>query len=186
MSSARNKLTTPLSVNLCSIWRMVYVIKLFVAAESAFDPTWYSPTTAALACFEVHLAAVCAALPVFWPVLQATWNRIFVTYEVSVTQHRGVLPASRAGCAPVDVAVHARPRPYLPGSDDDVELQSAASSQAAAADSGAAAADAKPPLLVSEGWEPYVGDEKTGLGENETVVRATKTKRRRILRLFGL
>ena len=166
------------SVNLCSIWRMVYVIKLSIAGDGAFDPTWYSPTTAALACFEVHLAAVCAALPVFWPVLTATWNRIFVTFEVSVTQGRGPLPASKAGCAPVDLLG----KPYPPDGDGaDLELQSAASEEPLADPP----ADAKPPH-VSEGWEPYVGDETTGLGENETVVRATKTKRRRIKGFFGL
>jgi hypothetical protein len=49
-----------------------------------------------LASYEVHLAAVCAALPVFWPVLKKTWNRIFVTFEVSVTQEYGVLSSNKA------------------------------------------------------------------------------------------
>jgi hypothetical protein len=49
-----------------------------------------------LASYEVHIAAVCAALPIFWPVLKKTWNRIFVTFEVSVVQEFGVPPSRQA------------------------------------------------------------------------------------------
>jgi len=156
---------------------MVYVIRLWLTGDGIFDPTWYSPTVTALACLEVHLACVCAALPIFRPVLTATWNRIFVKYEVRVTQERGPFPTSRTGCAKIDFSG--------PGPGGDVELQPATSSAAPVDCGNVAAADAKPPH-ISDGWEPFVGDETTGLGENETVVRATKTKRRRIMRLFGL
>jgi hypothetical protein len=66
---------------------MAYVIQMTTAGDSAFDPTWYSPTAAGLANLEIHLALACAALPVFWPSLEKTWNKLFVTmtHEVSVT-----------------------------------------------------------------------------------------------------
>jgi len=125
---------------LCSLWRVGFVIKLSLAEGHPFDPTWDNPTVMGLISFEVHLAAVCAALPVFWPVLKTTWKRVlevvFVTYEVSVTKEYGVFPSKKA---------------------NDIELQSAS---------------AVDPTLQPEGWEPFVGDETTGLGENETVVES--------------
>lgn len=127
---------------------MVYVINLYMAGKGSFDPTWYSPTAAGLACIEVHLAAVCAALPVFWPVWEKTWLKIFVTFEVSVTEEYGKFPSKT----------------------NDVELQSASSDRNLTLD----------PSQMAEGWEPFVGDETTGLGENETVVESlAKTKRSR-------
>ncbi|KAK4164794.1 hypothetical protein QBC43DRAFT_317470 [Cladorrhinum sp. PSN259] len=130
-----------LITNMCSIWRMVNVIGLSTAHIGQFDPSWYAPTLAGLASLEGHLAATCAALPVFWPTLKTTWNRIFVTHEVSVTREEGV---------------------FRPKAAQDVELQSLSSSRKLALDQS----------HEPEGWEPFVGDETTGLGENETVIQS--------------
>ena len=114
---------------------MANVIQLASGDGASFDPAWYAPTTACLANLEAHLAVACAALPVFWPSLEKTWN-IFVTHEVSVTTGYGQFPTK----------------------PNDVELQLTTSNLRL--DSA----------QTSEGWEPFVGDETTGLGENETVV----------------
>ncbi len=127
------------SANLCSIGRAVYIIKLTVVESGSFDPVWDNPTVMSLASYEVHLAAMCAALPIFWPVLKKTWNRIFVTIEVSVTQEHRIYPSRRTM---------------------DVELQSTSSDRNLALDS------------TQEGWQPFVGDETTMLGKNETVVQS--------------
>ena len=89
---------------------------------------------------------MCAALPVFWPVLKTTWNRIFVTYEVSVTQDYGVFPSRKA---------------------NEIELPSAPDRNLTF-----------DPTRQPEGWEPFVGDETTGLGESETVVESPAAAKR--------
>jgi hypothetical protein len=126
------------SANLCSLWRVVYIIQL--NGRDAFDPIWDNPTVMGLASFEMHIATVCAGLPVFWPVLKTTWNRIMVTYEVSVTRGYGVFPSKKAAT--------------------DIELQAGQSDRNLVLDE------------QPDGWEPFVGDETTGLGENETVVES--------------
>jgi len=114
---------------------------MYTAGEGAFDPTWYSPTVIGLAAIEAHLAAACAAIPVFWPSLERRWNRIFVTQTVSVTTAHGQL--------------FSRPK--------DVEMQSMRN------DNNDPALDASE---TPEGWEPFVGDETTGLGIHETVIES--------------
>jgi len=71
-----------ISVNLCSIGRLIY--SLTPTLNSFGDLSWNSPTPTGLAVLEINLAAVCAASPIFWPVLKETWGRIVVTYEVRV------------------------------------------------------------------------------------------------------
>lgn len=75
------------SVNLCSIGRLIY--SLTPTLNSIGDLSWNSPTPTGLAVIEINLAAVCAALPIFWPVLKEKWGRILVTYEVRVTSEDG-------------------------------------------------------------------------------------------------
>jgi hypothetical protein len=104
---------------------------------TAQDPTWSSPTPAVLSCIEVHLAAVCAALPVFWPVLKQGWHRIFVTYEVRVTRE------DRPPATPTN----------------DLELKTSSEQNLELGNSS-----------TPEGWDPWVGDETSGLGESETTV----------------
>ncbi|KAK3389735.1 hypothetical protein B0H63DRAFT_464238 [Podospora didyma] len=129
-----------LAVILLTLWRMAYVIQMERAGAGSFDPTWYSPTAAGLANLEIHLAVACAALPVFWPGLERTWNKIFVTCEVSVTTEHGQ---------------------FFPRSND-IEMQSMSSDKDLTFDAA----------QMPEGWEPFVGDETSGLGESETVIES--------------
>lgn len=131
---------------MCSFWRMACVIQTKISDIGTFDPPWYAPTAAGLANLEVHLAVSCAALPVFWPTIEKTLDKIFVTQEVSVTREYGVFPSK----------------------SNDVELQSASSDKNLTLDAGE----------TPEGWEPFVGDETTGLGENETVVESLTAAKR--------
>jgi hypothetical protein len=121
---------------------MIFVIHRFTRGTFRFDPPLYDATTAGLACLEVHLAAVCAALPVFWPVLTTmAWGHIFVTTAVSVTRESGPFYPRRRGI-------------------ESTKLHATSSRR------NLTALDESQP----QGWDPYVGDEATGLGENETVV----------------
>jgi hypothetical protein len=131
---------------------MVFVIHRFAADAFRADPSWYGATAAGLACLEVHLAAVCAALPVFWPILKTTWGRICVTTEVSVTREFGRFHSK----------THA---------NTDVELHSTSSLRNLTRDQNHEPQD-------PEGWEPFVGDETTGIGENKTVVEAPAVGKR--------
>ncbi|KAI1258945.1 hypothetical protein F5Y18DRAFT_320753 [Xylariaceae sp. FL1019] len=49
------------------------------------DPTWYAPISLLLAVAEIVAAAICASIPIFWPVLTMHWGRIFVTKEINIT-----------------------------------------------------------------------------------------------------
>lgn len=147
VSSSINKPDRPIS---CAILRMAFVIQNFTADTFRFDPSWYDATTAGLACLEVHLAAVCAALPVFWPVLTTRWGRIFVTTEVIVTRESGQ---------------------FHPKMNTEIELHSTSSRRNLTLDQVHQPQD-------PQRWEPYVGDETTGLGENETVVEGPSVGKR--------
>lgn len=75
-----------LSANFLSIWRLACIIRTRATTYPCFDPTWYGATPIVLATLEVDVAVVCAALPVFWPVLcNMHLNQILVTREVKVT-----------------------------------------------------------------------------------------------------
>jgi len=126
--------------------RMGFVIQMTTRKTFRFDPSWYSPTTAGLSCLEVHVAAICAALPVFWPVLTTNWGRIFVTTEVSVTRES------------------AQMHPKTTNHEAEVELHSVSSRRGFAIEGTEEGPD-------PGGWQPYVGDH-TNLGENETLVQA--------------
>lgn len=56
------------------------------ATYPTFDPTWYGPEVVVLGMMEVNAASVCACVPVFWPVLTARIDQIFVTQEVKITR----------------------------------------------------------------------------------------------------
>jgi hypothetical protein len=54
-----------------------------------FDPTWYGAISILLATVEVDIATICASIPVFWPVVQASMDKIFVTQEIKIErEHR--------------------------------------------------------------------------------------------------
>ena len=93
---------------------------------------------------EINLACVCASLPIFWPVFTIGWSGIMVTYEVNVTREYGIFVPRKRLQPP----------------------QTASSDGAAARGS----ADEAPVLLPPLEWDPYVGDEKTGLGDSETII----------------
>lgn len=77
------------SVNLVSIWRLQTIIQTKATTYPVADPTWYGPKSIVLATIEVNLASICASIPVFWPILSQSLNKIFVTQEVHVVhQHR--------------------------------------------------------------------------------------------------
>ncbi len=51
----------------------------------AQDPTWYAPITILLAALEVDMASICASVPIFWPVIEQQFGKIFITQEVKIT-----------------------------------------------------------------------------------------------------
>lgn len=69
-----------------SIWRLAAIIKHKAATSPTFDPTWYGPSIVILGMMEVNAASVCACVPVFWPVLSARLDNIFVTQEIQITR----------------------------------------------------------------------------------------------------
>jgi hypothetical protein len=109
-----------------------------------WDLTWNSPAPIGLASIEISLATICAALPVFWPVLKISWGKILVTYEVKITREYGIfVPRKKVVVLP----------------------------RTASSDRELTGGDA--PKSPHEGeWNPYVGDAKSGLGESETVVQS--------------
>ncbi|KAH9905423.1 hypothetical protein F4778DRAFT_707182 [Xylariomycetidae sp. FL2044] len=68
-----------------AIWRLATIVDHQVATWPTRDPTWYGPISILLAVLEVDAAAVCASVPIFWPVLTVQWGKIFVTQEVNIT-----------------------------------------------------------------------------------------------------
>ncbi len=134
--------------------RMVFVIQRSLDGTLRFDPTWFAATTGGLATLEIHLAAICAALPVFWPVLATTWGQVFVTTEVTVTREFGRI----------------QPKSNL---NRELEMQSMSSCRSMALEQSHG-------LQRAESWHPFVGDETTGLGENEIVVEAPAAAKQRV------
>ena len=113
-----------------------------------WDLSWNAPTPTGLAVVEICLASICAALPVFWPVLRTGWGKILVTYEVIITREYGIFVPKKKK-PPL-------PQTEPPNRDPMVSDASHPSSE-----------DQQAPE-----WDPYVGDAKTGLGESETIVES--------------
>lgn len=90
--SARIRLLALLSmgtlVSSISIWRLIAILEHRAATWPTFDPTWYGPAAVTLGMVEVNAASICACVPVFWPVLTARLDMIFVTQEVEITRER--------------------------------------------------------------------------------------------------
>jgi hypothetical protein len=161
-----------LCVNFCSIARLVYSLTPSLNAMS--DLTWNAPTPTGLAALEINLASICAALPVFWPVVKDGWSRIFVTYEVSVTRESGMyIPRRKRKQQEQQAQIVVRR-----SGSSDMELTM----------TGETKGDVKEETMITE-WDPYVGDTKTGLGDSETVIespRAAELKREKKGVAFGL
>ncbi|KAL0934027.1 uncharacterized protein CTRU02_210826 [Colletotrichum truncatum] len=71
-------------VLMLSAWRLASLIHSRAGTYPTLDPTWYGPTPMVLAILEIDVAAICACLPVFWPILKFSMGNIFVTHEVKV------------------------------------------------------------------------------------------------------
>ncbi len=91
----------------------------------------------------------------FWLVLTTTWG-VFITTEVSVTREFG--------------GIH-------PKTNREVTLRSTLSNRDLRRESD----ESKAP----EGWEPFVGDNTTGLGESETIVEAPAVAKWRVGQRLG-
>jgi hypothetical protein len=66
----------------------VAIVAHRAATWPTFDPTWYGTSAVTLGMMEVNAASICACVPVFWPVLTARLDMIFVTQEVQITRER--------------------------------------------------------------------------------------------------
>ncbi|KAI0149552.1 hypothetical protein GGR57DRAFT_224734 [Xylariaceae sp. FL1272] len=66
--------------------RLVTIVDHRATTYPTRDPTWYAPISLLLAVAEIVAAAICASIPIFWPVLTMQWGRIFVTKEVNITR----------------------------------------------------------------------------------------------------
>ncbi|KAK7973442.1 hypothetical protein PG988_007576 [Apiospora saccharicola] len=76
-------------INFISIWRVASMVEHRAATYPTFDPTWYGPISIELATLEVNFATICASIPVFWPVLTARLDKVFVTREIKIERiHR--------------------------------------------------------------------------------------------------
>ena len=106
------------------------------------DLSWNSPTPTGLAALEINLASICAALPVFWPVVRDKWAAL-VTYEVTVASEPGVYTRKQ------------KHRPPPRSAESDVEL-----------------APNEPPKFEPSEWDPNVWTSRTGMGDSETVVES--------------
>lgn len=68
---------------------MATIVQHRAATVPTFDPTWYGPISILLATLEVDMATICASTPIFWPVLTAKLDKIFVTQEIKIErEHR--------------------------------------------------------------------------------------------------
>ncbi|KAJ1329264.1 hypothetical protein MN608_05997 [Microdochium nivale] len=80
-----------------SIWRLGSIIEHRAATWPVMDPTWYACSAIVLAVVEVDMASMCASIPVFWPVLQEGWGRIFVTHEIEVVHESRISGETQYG-----------------------------------------------------------------------------------------
>ncbi|GAB1311761.1 Rhodopsin domain-containing protein [Madurella fahalii] len=158
-----------LVVSLCSITRLIYLLKPVPNPMS--DPSWNGPTPTALAVIESSLASMCAALPVFWPIIEKAWGMILVRYEVSVTYEPGIFIPRKKKKA-----------------NNNKQLQGVRPSgmELTRYQTGSSSSQNELPQFLREGgeggdledlggppeWDPYVGDATTGLGETDTIVQS--------------
>lgn len=76
------------SVNVCSVLRLITLIDTQAGTYPTLDPSWYGCTPIILSALEVHLATICASLPVFWPIIKDSFaiRSITVTREIEITR----------------------------------------------------------------------------------------------------
>ncbi|RMZ66284.1 integral membrane [Pyrenophora seminiperda CCB06] len=71
-----------------SVYRLHGIITTRGATYPYVDWTWWTPILIVLSCSEIDLAVICASMPIFWPILEKSFNSIFVSYEVQVVEER--------------------------------------------------------------------------------------------------
>jgi hypothetical protein len=71
-----------------SIWRLQAITANQAGTYPYYDFTWHTPLMMILSCLEIHLAIMCASMPIFWPIIEKSFAAIFVQYEVNVTEER--------------------------------------------------------------------------------------------------
>jgi hypothetical protein len=76
------------SVVLLAVLRLWSILKHSATDAQSFDFTWWYPQVLILSCLEIDFAIMCASMPIFWPTVIASWDKIFVTKEVQVTHHQ--------------------------------------------------------------------------------------------------
>jgi hypothetical protein len=69
-----------------SAWRLATIVRSRPGTAPSFDPSWTGSISAVLASLEICAASICASVPVFWPVLTAKLDQIFVVKEVTVSR----------------------------------------------------------------------------------------------------
>ncbi|KIW08534.1 uncharacterized protein PV09_01423 [Verruconis gallopava] len=69
-----------------ALWRLIDII--ITGGGVGIDPTWNMPGPGLLSTVEVFLAALCATIPFFWPVLREGFNKIFVHYDFTVAEEQ--------------------------------------------------------------------------------------------------
>lgn len=80
-----------------SVWRLQAIVENRATTSPTFDPTWYGPTPIMLSSLEIYLSAICASLPVFWPVIKKTLGPyIMVTHEVQIVRESRYGPGTGA------------------------------------------------------------------------------------------
>ncbi|ORY62362.1 uncharacterized protein BCR38DRAFT_238396 [Pseudomassariella vexata] len=73
-----------LVINLLAAWRLVSIVKTQGGVGPHQDPTWYGTLPVLIADMENLTSIMCASIPVFWPVLTESIDKIFVTHEVTI------------------------------------------------------------------------------------------------------
>jgi hypothetical protein len=94
-------------------WRLGGIVEHRTGTLPTYDPTWYAPITILLSMLEVHIASICASVPIFWPVVTEKWDKIFVTQEIKITTEERLV---------IDDETQLTRDPTLSRSGSDLEL----------------------------------------------------------------
>ena len=66
-----------------AVWRLASIIE--TNAGRSKDLSWGLPGATLLSICEIYMAILVASIPFFWPMIKEQINKIFVTYEFSVS-----------------------------------------------------------------------------------------------------
>jgi hypothetical protein len=86
-----SRLTSPTSVVILSIARLVSLSIKRAGTTPVFDPSFATPTVYVFSVLEVNIAILTASIPIFWPLVTSfAANKILVVNEIEVrTDRRG-------------------------------------------------------------------------------------------------